>query len=82
MENSILISSIIAITFLLIKFIHIKLIQKSEEPIKPMVMDSLMVFLSSILGLLIIDQFGFVKNILINNGDKGNAQAFVSSPEF
>jgi len=82
MENSILISSIIAITFLLIKFIHIKLIQKSEEPIKPMVMDSLMVFLSSILGLLIIDQFGFVKNILINNGDKGSAQAFVSSPEF
>jgi len=82
MENSILISSIIAITFLLIKFIHIKLIQKSEEPIKPMVMDSLMVFLSSILGLLIIDQFGFVKNILINNGDKGLTQAFVSNPEF
>ena len=79
MENTIQIAVIIAIVFLIIKFIDIKIIKKSDEPLKPIVIDSLVAFISSIIALFIIDQFGFLKSMM---GPGDQVQAFVSNPEF
>ena len=81
MENIFICSLIISITFFLLKFINLKFIRKSEEGIKPIFIDSLFVFVSVILGLIINDQFNVVSSIL---GDKNNGgiSAFVSAPEF
>lgn len=80
MENTIQIAVIVAIVFLIIKFIDVKIIKKSEEPLKPIVIDSLIAFISTIIGLFIMDQFGFLKTIVGGSGD--GIQAFVSNPEF
>jgi len=80
MENSIQIAIIIAIVFFIIKFIDIKFIKKSDQPLKATVIDSLIAFISTIIGLFIIDQFGMLKSIINNSTDQ--VQAFVSHPEF
>ena len=80
MENTIQIALIIAIVFFIIKFIDIKFIKKSDQPLKSIVIDSLITFVSTILGLFIMDQFGFVKSMIGASTDQ--VQAFVSNPEF
>ena len=51
MENSIQIAIIIAVVFFIIKFIDIKFIKKSDQPLKSILIDSLITFVSTILGL-------------------------------
>mgnify|MGYP001210920345 CR=1 FL=1 len=80
MENSIQIAIIIAVVFFIIKFIDIKFIKKSDQPLKSILIDSLITFVSTILGLFIMDQFGFVKSMI--GGSTDQVQAFVSNPEF
>ena len=80
MEDSIQIAVIIAIIFLIIKFIDLKLIKKSDEPLKYIVIDSIIVLLSVIIGFFIMSQFGFFKSMISNTTNQ--VQAFVSNPEF
>lgn len=77
MENNLLIAVIIAISYFIIKFIEIKFIKKEEIILKPLVIDSLIVFISSLLGIMIYEQFN-ASNIIGNDDIK----AFTSNPEF
>ena len=82
MENIFLCALIISITYFILKFINLKFIKKSDEALKPIFMDSLFVFVSVILGLLINDQFNVVSSILGDKTNNGGINAFVSAPEF
>ena len=58
MEINFMLAGIIAVVFFVIKFINLRFIKKEDEPIKPIAIDSILVFLSVIVGLLISEQFG------------------------
>ena len=68
--------AIFSVIFFIIKLINIKFIKKSDEPLKPVVIDTLIVFISVIMSLFIMDQFSLLKR------GENKIQAFVSNPEF
>lgn len=78
MENTYLISGIIAIVFLIFKFVEIQFIKKENLVLKSLIVDTIIVFVSAILGLIIFEQF----NNNIFNIQSSTPQAFTSTPEF
>lgn len=79
MNNQIILSSIISIIYLIFKFLEMRFLLKENKPLKSIVIDTLIVFISSTLGLIILDQFNL--NELISD-IKPQPSAFVSAPDF
>ena len=80
MENKLVLSGIICVVFFIIKFINIKFIKKEDEPLKPMTLDSLIVFIAVYIGLIISEQFGMIKQLV--GGAAEGTKAFTSNPNF
>ena len=57
MEKYIIHSGIIAFIYLLLKFVEMRIVVKETKPIKELVRDTVIVYLSAIVGLYIIDEF-------------------------
>ena len=57
MEKYIIHSGIIAFIYLLMKFIEMRIVIKEVKPIKELMRDTLIVYLSAMVGLYIIDEF-------------------------
>ena len=70
-------AGIIAVVYLLIKFVEMRMILKEARPIKELIRDTIMVYLSAIAGMFIIDQMG-----TITTTGKKSTNVFVGSPEF
>lgn len=78
MDNIFIISAVISFTFLLVKFIEMRFIEKESKPLKILVRDSLLVYFSIVLGFFIINQ---IKPIL--NGESNQiTPAFTDNPGF
>ena len=56
-ENSYLVGLACSIIYLVIKFLDVRFLKKEELDIKTLVVDSIIVYFSSIAGIFIIDQF-------------------------
>jgi hypothetical protein len=56
MEKYFIHSGIIAFIYLLLKFTEMRIVTKENKPIKEMMRDTIIVYLSGILGLYIIDE--------------------------
>ena len=57
MEKYIIHSGIITFVYLLMKFVEMRIAVKETKPIKELVRDTVIVYLSAIVGLYIIDEF-------------------------
>jgi len=57
MEKYIIHSGIIAFIYLLMKFVEMRMIKKDKKEVKELIRDTLIVYLSSIVGLYIISEF-------------------------
>ena len=79
MNQYILVSIITSIIFFLIKFIKMRFIDKESEPLKNIVKESGYVFIASLLGGFLMDQFKF-NNILENI--KETPSVFTNEPGF
>lgn len=79
MNQYILVSIITSIIFFLIKFIKMRFVDKESEPLKTIVKESGFVFVSSLLGGFLMDQFKF-NNILENI--KETPIVFTNEPGF
>tara|TARA_B100000424_G_C22925948_1_gene492647 strand:- start:1624 stop:1860 length:237 start_codon:yes stop_codon:yes gene_type:complete len=77
--NQILTSSIISVIYFVLKFIEMRLILKENKPLKDLFKDTLLVFISATLCLIILEQFNL--NELIGN-IKSSPSVFVSKPDF
>lgn len=77
MDNNIIITVIISIIFFIIKFLEIRFIQKDKKPIKDILRDTIIVSISSIVGIFIVEQF-------YDNNSIGRTatDAFIGKPEF
>jgi len=57
MEKYIIHSGIIAFIYLLMKFVEMRMIKKDKKEIKDLIRDTLIVYLSAMVGLYIISEF-------------------------
>lgn len=77
MSGSIFLTAIaVSIAYLVFRFIEMRLILKENKPIKILARDTLIVYLSVVLGNFIMSQFG---NSVMS---KKMTEVFTNSPEF
>ena len=79
MEDIFTLPAIIAVVFFLVKFIEQRFISKDPKPLKEIFMNAVVVFISSILGMFLSEQFGMAKSLL---DSKDSPVAFITNPDF
>ena len=79
MTNNIVFGLIIAFIYLVIKFLDMRYIKKEIKPLKDIILDSLLVFISTLISFFILNQFNFDE--LISDKPK-ITDAFTGNPEF
>ena len=77
MENVLIQAGIIAILYLIVKFGEMRLVLKENQPVKHLLRDSIIVYISAFLGLYISDQF-----MLQGQPGKVIPKAFTDNPSF
>jgi hypothetical protein len=79
--NTFVVSGIISVVFLIAKFIEMRFIDKESKPLKLLIRDSLLVFVSVLFGLFIIDQ---LKPVIQEGGEAiiSNPAVFTDNPGF
>ena len=77
MENIFVIASVIAATYIIAKFIEMRFIEKESKPIKLLIRDALVVYISVVFGDFIIRQV----NPVISGGTKVTP-VFTDNPGF
>ena len=76
MTNSVfLIAIAIASVYLIFRFIEMRMIIKENKPLKVILKDAIIVFISTFVGMLAIQQFP-------NVSDEGQAAVFTNTPDF
>jgi hypothetical protein len=79
MNNIFVISAIISITFLLVKFFEMRYIEKESKPLKLLIRDAFLVYFSVIMANFIIEQI----NPMIKHSSNAKAtQVFTDNPGF
>ena len=76
MENIYFASLVISFTFLISKFIEMRFITKENKPIKTIIIDTVFVYFSIIIGNFVLEQFNEKTKILTE------APVFVDRPGF
>ncbi len=79
MNNQVLTAAIVSVIFFLIKFFEMRFIIKENKPLKVLVIDSLIVFIATIITLFLLQQFNIDK--IIGNTSI-SPDAFINSPDF
>lgn len=79
--NVFLISSIISVVYLILKFVEMRMIDKENKPLKVLIRDTLIVYFSVIIGCFLIDQ---LKPFMVPEGSNVilNPQVFTDNPNF
>ena len=77
--NIFIISAIIAITFLIFKFLEMRYIEKESKPLKLLIRDTFLVYFSVIIGNFVIDQ---VNPIMKGGVSKTITPVFTDNPGF
>lgn len=80
MNNMLIISLIISIIYFIFKFLEMRFIIKENKPLKELVKDSLFVYISSLIGFFILEQFNNMleSDIKVNT----NPPAFTNEAPF
>ena len=79
MDNIFIIAAIISVIFVIAKFVEMRFIDKESKPLKFLIRDALLVYVSVVLGHFIIGQ---LKPIIQEGGAIAAPQVFTGNPEF
>jgi hypothetical protein len=77
MDSIFMIAAVVAIIFFVMKFIEMRFIEKENKPLKLLIRDSLLVYVSVVSGYFILEQ---LKPVIHNGGE--NPMVFTDNPEF
>jgi hypothetical protein len=77
MNNVFAQAGIIAVLYLLLRFGEMRLILKENKPIKLLMRDTIIVFLSAVIGMYIIEEFLLQSKVI-----KSAPNAFIDNPTF
>lgn len=78
MTNIFIIAAVISITFLIVKFLEMRYIEKESKPLKILIRDTLVVYFSVIIANFVMDQI----NLITKNGSKTITPVFTDNPGF
>jgi positive regulator of sigma E activity len=74
------VAAVISITYLVVKFMEMRFIEKENKPLKLLVRDALLVYFSALIGLFVLDQ---LNPMLQNGGDMTKVTpVFTDNPGF
>jgi hypothetical protein len=79
MDNIFLVAGLISIIFLVSKFLEMRYVDKEAKPLKVLIKDSLLVFISVVAGSFILEQ---VKPVIDEKLLQVNPAAFTDNPPF
>ena len=80
MDNVFIVAGIISFTFIITKFIEMRFIEKENKPLKLLIRDTLLVYLSVVAGYFILEQ---LKPVIQNGGASIiNTPVFTDNPGF
>ncbi len=84
MENIFLVAGVISAIFFIAKFLEMRYIDEEPKPLKVLIRDSLLVYVSVIIGDFIIDQLNPViqENITNLMTTNGAPMVFTDNPPF
>ena len=80
MDNIFIIAGTVAVTYLLMKFIEMRFIIKENQSLKYLLRDTLIVYMSVLLGTFVIKQMAPITDMVGGSGSPTNA--FTNNPEF
>ena len=74
------VATVISITYLVVKFMEMRFIEKENKPLKLLVSDAILVYFSVLIGLFVLDQ---LNPMLQNGGDMAKVTpVFTDNPGF
>ena len=76
MTNNYIIPFVISLVYLILKFLDMRYLKKENKGLKDLILDSFIVFLSSLMGLFIYDQFNLLDDTT------SVTKAFIDNPNF
>lgn len=76
MENNFSVGGVIALIYLVAKFIEIKIIHKETRPLQELIREALIVYISAITGVALFDHISHVEVTTTTTG------AFLGDPDF
>jgi len=79
MDNIFVTAAIISVIFIIAKFIEMRFVDKESKPLKLLIRDALLVYISVIMGYFILGQ---LKPIIQEGGVISTPQVFTGNPEF
>lgn len=79
MASVFVVAGVIAVTFLLAKFLEMRYIEKESKPLKLLIRDTLLVYFSVILANFIMDQ---INPIMTAGAGKNVTPVFTDNPTF
>ena len=79
MDNIFIIAAIISVIFVIAKFIEMRFIEKEAKPLKFLIRDALLVYVSVVLGHFILGQ---LKPMIQDGGNIVAPQVFTDNPGF
>jgi hypothetical protein len=82
MEQNLIISSLITLIFFAVTFGEMKYVSKNVRPIKELIKETTIVYVSSFLGLFLINKFNLFKKIADPQSGPNVTQVLVDKPQF
>jgi hypothetical protein len=79
MDNIFVTAAIISVIFIIGKFIEMRFVDKESKPLKLLIRDALLVYISVIMGYFVLGQ---LKPIIQEGGAISTPQVFTGNPEF
>jgi hypothetical protein len=79
MTSIFIIAAVISLTFLVIKFLEMRYIEKESKPLKLLIRDTLLVYFSVILANFVMDQ---INPIMTAGAGKKVTPVFTDNPTF
>jgi hypothetical protein len=80
MENKFIIAGIVSIVFFLVKFCEMRFVDKESKPLKLLIRDSLVCYISAVIGMFLVDQ---MKPLLNSDGNgTSSPSVFTDNPTF
>uniref|UniRef100_A0A6C0B1Z0 Uncharacterized protein n=1 Tax=viral metagenome TaxID=1070528 RepID=A0A6C0B1Z0_9ZZZZ len=79
--NTFIIAGIISFVFFFAKFIEMRLVEKENKPLKFLIRDSLLVYVSVVIGSFVVEQ---LKPVIQDGGEQvtSNPAVFTDNPGF
>ena len=82
MAGVFIVAGVIALIFLLAKFLEMRYIEKESKPLKLLIRDSLIVYFSVIVANFVMEQLNTAMETSGSGGGKNLIPVFTDNPEF